>query len=101
MYFFFYFPACKPSSTGSYILDNQKENYIVVHPDVLVTPTAISSSTKCLRRSILEKHFRTEGQKEVMFLGTLLHTIFDSALKSKGKKSICLFVPPYSLEVSF
>lgn len=78
----------EPSGTSSYILDNRKENYIVVHPDILVTPTAISSSIKCLRRSILEKYFKTEGQNEVMFLGTLLHAIFDSALTSKGKDEV-------------
>ena len=71
---------------GSYILNNEEENYIIVYPDILVTPTSISTSTKCLRRSILDKYFKTEGANEVMFLGTLLHRIFEASLIAKGNQ---------------
>jgi hypothetical protein len=38
-----------------------------------------------LRRSILDKYFKTEGPNQVMFLGTLLHRIFEASLIAKGK----------------
>lgn len=67
------------------ILDNSSDHYLVVHPDTLVSGTTISMATKCLRQSILNERFRTEGQSEAMLIGTLLHDLFDLAIEFNGE----------------
>ena len=67
------------------ILDNSTDHFLVVHPDTLVSGTTVSMATKCLRQSILNERFRTEGQNEAMLLGTLLHDLFDLAMEFNGK----------------
>ncbi|KAK3751070.1 hypothetical protein QZH41_011966, partial [Actinostola sp. cb2023] len=72
-------------TSGICILDNQTDQYIVVHPDTLVSGTTVAGATRCLRRSILNERFRTEDTNEAMLIGTLLHDLFDKAMQSKGK----------------
>ena len=67
------------------ILDNSTDQYLVVHPDTLVSGTTVSMATKCLRQSILNERFRTEDQSEAMLIGTLLHDLFDLAMEFHGK----------------
>ena len=67
------------------ILDNSSDHYLVVHPDTLVSGTTVSMATKCLRQSILNERFRTEGQNEAMLIGTLLHDLFDLAMEFNGE----------------
>ncbi|XP_078361987.1 DNA replication ATP-dependent helicase/nuclease DNA2-like isoform X2 [Oculina patagonica] len=69
------------SKTGMCVLDNSTDHYLVVHPDTLVSGTTVSMATKCLRQSILNERFRTEGQNEAMLIGTLLHDLFDLAME--------------------
>lgn len=73
------------SKTGFCILDNSADQYLVVHPDTLVSGTTVSMATKCLRQSILNERFRTEDQSEAMLIGTLLHDLFDLAMEFHGK----------------
>lgn len=72
-------------TSGVCILDNQTDQYIVVHPDTLVSGTTVAGATRCLRRSILNERFRTEDTNEAMLMGTFLHELFDNAMKSKGR----------------
>lgn len=72
------------AETGMCILDNSTDHYLVVHPDTLVSGTTVSMATKCLRQSILNERFRTEGQSEAMLIGTLLHDLFDLAMEFNG-----------------
>lgn len=74
-------------TTGMCILDNSADHYFVVHPDTLVSGTTVSMATKCLRQSIFNERFRTEGQNEAMLIGTLLHDLFDLAMECQGKHS--------------
>ncbi|EDO44587.1 predicted protein, partial [Nematostella vectensis] len=69
-------------NSGVCILDNTANNYIIVHPDTLISGTTIAGATRCLRRSILNERFRTEDANEAMLMGTLLHDLFDRAMKS-------------------
>lgn len=73
------------SKTGMCILDNSADQYLVVHPDTLVSGTTVSMATKCLRQSILNERFRTEDQNEAMLIGTLLHDLFDLAMEFHGE----------------
>lgn len=56
----------------------------MVHPDTLVSGTTVAGATSCLRRSVLNERFRTEGQSEAMLIGTLLHDLFDWAMSTNG-----------------
>ena len=73
------------AKTGMCVLDNSSDHYLVIHPDTLVSGTTVSLATKCLRQSILNERFRTEGQNEAMLIGTLLHDLFDLAMEFNGE----------------
>ena len=75
------------------ILDNSSDHYVVVHPDTLVSGTTVSMATKCLRQSILNERFRTEGQNEAMLIGTLLHDLFDLAMEFNGEHISKIYPP--------
>lgn len=72
-------------ASGVCILDNNRDQYIVIHPDTLVSGTTVAGATRCLRRSILNERFRTEDTNEAMLMGTFLHELFDHAMKANGK----------------
>lgn len=73
--------------TGDVVsLSNDSSNLLVTHPDILISPTTISSSIRCLRQAVLGEVYRpTVGfsSNEVMLLGTITHSVFDKALSGK------------------
>jgi DNA replication ATP-dependent helicase Dna2 len=69
------------SSTGQCIIDNS-QNMIILHPDHLISATTVADSFGCLRRAVLQDRVKATGQASPpMFYGTLLHEIFQEAMK--------------------
>ncbi|DAZ96408.1 TPA: hypothetical protein N0F65_012489 [Lagenidium giganteum] len=61
-------------------IDNNR-NAIVVHPDILVSPTSVTSSYDCSRRAVLKETLSvTKPTHPKAFLGTLKHNLFEKAL---------------------
>lgn len=52
-------------------------NFIVVHPDYLVSSTAVVSMVFCRRKAVLNEWFRAQDSFNVhMMIGTLIHQLF-------------------------
>jgi DNA replication factor Dna2 len=83
-----------PCTTGSFvhvfgqfdhqsicIIDNS-ENMIILHPDHLVSATVVADAFGCMRRAVLQDRVKATGSSSApMLYGTLLHEIFQEAMK--------------------
>eukprot|EP00111_Clytia_hemisphaerica_P000398 TCONS_00001102-protein len=69
--------ACRRS-----ILCNNSKEFITVFPNTLISGTTIASGITCERQAVLNTRFKTEGQNEVMLVGTLTHEIFQWAISN-------------------
>lgn len=48
-------PSCNESESTSIRIDN-KHNKLIIHPDSLITGTAVGESFTCVRKSVLNQH---------------------------------------------
>ena len=70
---------------------DDKEGLIVVHPDTLVSGTAVVSALFCMRKAYLSEKFKgQEGGNRVMLIGTAVHELLQEAVRNKcySKQSI-------------
>lgn len=78
----FFSQSASASGTSSQrIFVNNDQNLVIAHPDILVSPTSVTSSFGCLRRAVLKETLnvsRPTNQKAL--LGTLKHELFQHAL---------------------
>lgn len=64
-----------------YVDDNQ--NMLVVHPDILVSALSVADSFACLRKSVLGERVKaSKSQTPPLVYGTILHEIFQEALRA-------------------
>jgi DNA replication ATP-dependent helicase Dna2 len=71
----------KFSYDGQCIIDNSK-NMIILHPDHLISATVVADSFGCIRRAILQDRVKATGQASPpQFYGTIMHSVFQEALK--------------------
>lgn len=62
---------------------DQQENFIIVHPDRLISCTAVADSYQCLRRSVLQTKVRAIGEStESLVHGNILHRVLQNALQT-------------------
>ncbi|XPS75358.1 DNA helicase [Ascochyta lentis] len=70
------------SSDGQCIVDNQ-HNMLILHPDHLISATVVADSYGCLRRAVLQDRIKATSRANApMLYGTLLHELFQEALKA-------------------
>ncbi|XP_078492398.1 DNA replication ATP-dependent helicase/nuclease DNA2 [Ciona intestinalis] len=67
-----------------------RTNLLVHHPDTLISGTTVSNSLGCLRRAVLSERFKNteiatdpNNVSSVMLVGTIVHYIFQTAIKLK------------------
>ncbi|KAK9207638.1 hypothetical protein WN943_017928 [Citrus x changshan-huyou] len=58
----------------------RENNFLIVHPDVLVSGTRVAASFSCPRRSVLDERLKCSERSISALLGTLLHQIFQAGL---------------------
>jgi DNA replication ATP-dependent helicase Dna2 len=69
------------SSNGACTIDDY-HNMLVLHPDHLISATVVADSFGCLRRAVLQDRIKaTSRANPPMLYGTLLHELFQEALK--------------------
>ncbi|CAI6246025.1 unnamed protein product [Periconia digitata] len=69
------------SNAGECVVDNN-HNMIILHPDHLISATVVADSFGCLRRAVLQDRIKaTSNANPPMLYGTLLHELFQEALK--------------------
>jgi DNA replication ATP-dependent helicase Dna2 len=69
------------NGTGQCIVDDH-HNMLILHPDHLISATVVADSFGCLRRAVLQDRVKATSRANApMLYGTLLHELFQEALK--------------------
>ncbi|ESW20803.1 hypothetical protein PHAVU_005G016100 [Phaseolus vulgaris] len=55
-------------------------NFLIVHPDILLSGTRVSSSFSCPRRTVLDERLKNNDYSTAALAGTMLHQIFQAGL---------------------
>ena len=70
--------------TGQIIIDDAN-NLLIVHPDHLISATVVADSFECIRRAVLQDRVKaTNSTNESNAYGTILHEIFQEAMKANN-----------------
>ncbi|KAH7525256.1 hypothetical protein FEM48_Zijuj06G0205800 [Ziziphus jujuba var. spinosa] len=62
---------------------NHERNFVIVHPDILVSGTRVAASFNCPRRTVLDERLRCSEHAAPALIGTLLHQIFQAGLTNE------------------
>ncbi|KAJ8105467.1 hypothetical protein OPT61_g10159 [Boeremia exigua] len=69
------------SPDGQCVVDDH-HNMLILHPDHLISATVVADSYGCLRRAVLQDRIKaTSRANPPMLYGTLLHELFQEALR--------------------
>ena len=88
---------CKPDTiihvvgdfdrAGQCVIDDA-HNYLVLHPDHLISATVVADSFSCTRRAVLQDRVKaTSSASEAQVYGHILHEVFQEALKANRWES--------------
>ncbi|XP_061997380.1 DNA replication ATP-dependent helicase/nuclease JHS1 [Rosa rugosa] len=55
-------------------------NFLIVHPDVLVSGTRVAANFICPRRTVLDERLKGNEYSTPALIGTILHQVFEAAL---------------------
>ena len=59
------------------------QNYLVLHPDHLISATVVADSFTCTRRAVLQDRVKaTSSANEAQVYGHIIHEIFQEAMKA-------------------
>jgi DNA replication ATP-dependent helicase Dna2 len=65
---------------GCCVVDN-KHNYIILNPDILVSATTVADTVSCMRKAALQERVKATGDfSKAMVYGNVLHSLLQSAL---------------------
>ncbi|KAK7049300.1 DNA replication endonuclease-helicase Dna2 [Paramarasmius palmivorus] len=78
-------PSSTPNSSAtSTITVSSKSNTIILHPDILLTATALSTAAHCRRKPLLLGLVRSSSEvSPALVWGNMLHTVFQTSLNAK------------------
>ncbi|KAA8625337.1 Superfamily I DNA and RNA helicase and helicase subunits [Pyrenophora tritici-repentis] len=78
------------TNTGQCIIDDH-HNMLILHPDHLISSTVVADSFGCLRRAVLQDRVKATSKANApMLYGTLLHELFQEAMKVNKWDSVFL-----------
>ncbi|KAJ8085344.1 DNA replication endonuclease-helicase Dna2 [Marasmius tenuissimus] len=80
-----FIPLTESSSlmTSSIVISSKKNN-LILHPDVLVTATALSTAAHCRRKALLSGLIRSSTDMTPSLVwGNMLHTVFQTCLAAR------------------
>ncbi|CDP11587.1 unnamed protein product [Coffea canephora] len=63
---------------------NHEKNFLIVHPNILVSGTRVAASFSCSRRTILDERLKSNAYATAALDGTLLYQIFQAGLISES-----------------
>ncbi|KAL2634060.1 hypothetical protein R1flu_005539 [Riccia fluitans] len=67
---------------GNCVIDRE-HNLLIVNPDILISGSKVGSSFACPRRAVLEERMKSNEWSYAALMGTMLHQLFQAALRSK------------------
>jgi DNA replication ATP-dependent helicase Dna2 len=73
------FKSACAGSPPSCIID-ESQNFIIVHPDILLSATTVSDAYSCPRRAVLSELFRDSASNFNMVQGIALHQVLQQLL---------------------
>lgn len=77
-------PSSKEATSNTDVIIDNAKGYIIVHPDRLISCTAVAESFFCLRKSILQQKFKAMSEySEALVHGNLIHRIIQHALQAE------------------
>lgn len=59
---------------------NHENNFLVIHPHIMVSGTRVAASFNCPRRTVLDERLTSSEYSTAALIGTLLHEIFQAGL---------------------
>ncbi|CAM9654540.1 unnamed protein product, partial [Choristocarpus tenellus] len=63
------------------IVDNDSSNLLVVHPDILVSPTRVADTVLCSRKALLQARLASDASRsQAAVMGNLEHELFEASL---------------------
>lgn len=65
-------------------LDVADEHLVVLHPDLLLSPSRISQSFPCLRRGLFSEWLRSSQRSRATVLGQMKHELFERCLRNRN-----------------
>ncbi|KAG4151556.1 hypothetical protein ERO13_D04G072675v2 [Gossypium hirsutum] len=63
---------------------DHENNFLIVHPDILVSGTRVAGSFSCPRRTVLDERLRCNEHSTAALIGILLHQIFQAGLMKES-----------------
>ncbi|KAL5035259.1 hypothetical protein BDV3_005217 [Batrachochytrium dendrobatidis] len=79
-----YIHVTAKSHNGKEFIVDSEAGCIIVHPDHLVTVTAISESFSCLRRAIIKSKVKFRSTNAHIIFGSIIHELFQEALRQRN-----------------
>ena len=64
----------------SEIIVDDEHHWIIVCPDILISPSIVGSASKCLRQAILTSNVRDSASSKACTMGNLKHDLFEYAM---------------------
>ncbi|CAN0100817.1 unnamed protein product, partial [Ectocarpus sp. 12 AP-2014] len=63
------------------VVDNASGRLVVVHPDILVSPTKVAETVACARKAVLQSRLASDASKsKAAVMGNLKHELFETSL---------------------
>ncbi|CAN0534709.1 unnamed protein product, partial [Ectocarpus sp. 8 AP-2014] len=63
------------------VVDNASGRLVVVHPDILVSPTKVAETVACARKAVLQSRLASDASKsKPAVMGNLKHELFETSL---------------------
>ncbi|GAB5585844.1 DNA replication endonuclease-helicase Dna2 [Umbelopsis nana] len=73
---------CPNPQANEIVIDN-RQNLLILHPDILISSTAVSDSFICLRKAVLRDRIRDMADyNEALVHGLIMHRVFQSSIQS-------------------
>ncbi|KAH7281949.1 hypothetical protein KP509_35G004800 [Ceratopteris richardii] len=94
-----YYTVVRPGDTVNVIGDfdvdgkcviDRDNNLLIVHPDVLISGSKVGSSFSCPRRAVLDERIRSNSVAFPALLGTMIHELFQVALRDRVTSRLVL-----------
>ncbi|XWS56828.1 hypothetical protein CRYUN_Cryun09bG0119000 [Craigia yunnanensis] len=63
---------------------DHENNFLIIHPDILVSGTRVAASFSCPRRTVLDERLGCNEHSTAALIGTLLHQIFQAGLMKES-----------------
>lgn len=67
-----------PTDTSQPIILNNDQGIIIMHPDIMISPTRIAESCSCVRRGVLTERFKSfGGTSAAAVIGNVKHAFVE------------------------